>query len=455
MKKHLLFFLALASSFLVQAQSINNVNLLFNWADTSLPGSTAYNNTYNEIWGLAINGREYAVIGSTMGTHFFDVTDVTDVRYIDFIPGGEQGPVVVHRDYHDFNGYLYMVCDEGNNSTLQIADLQYLPDSVHLVYDSKTIINKSHNIFIDTATARLYVCSIKKGNGTVAAMSIYSLADPLAPLFLADWNGAGHVHDAYVINDTAFLNCGYDGLHIVDFTNPTMPVKLDEMKSYPQQGYNHSGWLSEDRSIYIFTDENPSLGLKVCDATDLSDLKIESIIKSGVDTNSMAHNVIIKDKIAYISYYHDGLYMFNVTDPKNPKKIGWYDTYTYPDHLSYRGAWGVYPFLPSGNVLISDMQFGLFVFDVSDAVGIHSISAQMEGLRIFPNPAGDFLNINLPATGTYIQVYDILGNVVIEKNISQSGNFRLDLPAQMSEGVYFIKAVKGSKTYTQKFIKVN
>ena len=34
----------------------------------------------------------------------------------------------------DYNGYLYAVCDE-NASSLQIMDLSYLPDSVHLVYD--------------------------------------------------------------------------------------------------------------------------------------------------------------------------------------------------------------------------------------------------------------------------------------------------------------------------------
>ena len=34
-----------------------------------------YDNTYNECWGFKINDHEIAVIGSTAGTHFFDVTD--------------------------------------------------------------------------------------------------------------------------------------------------------------------------------------------------------------------------------------------------------------------------------------------------------------------------------------------------------------------------------------------
>ena len=52
-------------------------NLLGTWSDPNLVGSAFYNNIYNEIWGLAVNGHEYAVLGSTAGTHFIDVTDPT------------------------------------------------------------------------------------------------------------------------------------------------------------------------------------------------------------------------------------------------------------------------------------------------------------------------------------------------------------------------------------------
>ena len=50
-------------------------SLLYNWQDTTLSGSWAYNNTYNECWGVEINGSEIAIIGSTAGTHFFDITN--------------------------------------------------------------------------------------------------------------------------------------------------------------------------------------------------------------------------------------------------------------------------------------------------------------------------------------------------------------------------------------------
>ena len=78
--------------------------------------STAHNNTYNEIWGIVVNDIEYAIIGSTYGTHFIDVTDPDNVQEVQRVRGAAQGTPIVHRDYHDHNGFLYAVCDEGGDA---------------------------------------------------------------------------------------------------------------------------------------------------------------------------------------------------------------------------------------------------------------------------------------------------------------------------------------------------
>ena len=41
------------------------LGLLYNWNDTTLTPSAQYDNTYNEIWGVQLNGVEVAIIGST------------------------------------------------------------------------------------------------------------------------------------------------------------------------------------------------------------------------------------------------------------------------------------------------------------------------------------------------------------------------------------------------------
>ena len=121
-------------------------NLLYNWQDTTLTPSWQYDNTYNEIWGVQINGAEIAIIGTTAGTHFFDVTNPATATEVAFVAGAYIGDGVVHRDYHDYQGYLYAVCDEGwGISTLQIIDMSNLPNSVNVIYDSDSLFSKTHN----------------------------------------------------------------------------------------------------------------------------------------------------------------------------------------------------------------------------------------------------------------------------------------------------------------------
>ena len=76
-------------------------------------------------------------------------------------------------------------------------------------------------------------------------------------------------------------------------------------------------------------DENHGLDVKVLDVSDLNDIQVESLFNSqmGDDANSIPHNVIIRNNIAYVSYYHDGLQVFDLGNPALPQKIGHYDTY--------------------------------------------------------------------------------------------------------------------------------
>ena len=149
--KRLLLLCALLP-FVVSAQNSLNTTLLYHWMDSTIIGTTLYDNAYNEVWGMAYNNKEFAVIGSTDGTHIFDVTDPVASTQVAYIPGAAQGAAIVHRDYHDYQNYLYAVCDEGPSS-LQIMDLSFLPDSVSVIYDDDSLITRSHNIFIVTAYA--------------------------------------------------------------------------------------------------------------------------------------------------------------------------------------------------------------------------------------------------------------------------------------------------------------
>ncbi len=424
---------------------------LYNWQDTSLISSVSYDNTYNETWGVQINGAEIAIIGSTAGTHFFDVTDPATANQVDFVAGAYIGSGVVHRDYHDYNGYLYVVCDEGGSSTLKIIDMNNLPNSVNVVYDSNVLFTKSHNIFIDTATAKLYVCAVKhtNPNNFSSAMEIYSLINPVSPTLLYTYNDVGHVHDAYVRNDTAYLNCGNDGFRIVDFhyldfPGGMAPIELASLTSYPDNGYNHSGWLNDEGTVYAMLDENHGYDIKLLDVSNFNNITVLSTFNSGIDANSMAHNAIISNGLLFVSYYHDGLRVFNITDPTNPFETLYYDTYlqnmTYcaihSSHLSYKGAWGVYPFWDAQNhafssILISDMQTGLYVF--SGSFPLHVNNLETATSSVFPNPAKNQFTIT-NQSAISIMLYDVFGKRVLQQDLNSSKTIER---GNLSGGIYF------------------
>jgi len=428
-------------------------NLLYNWQDTSLTPSWQYDNTYNEIWGVQINGAEIAIIGSTAGTHFFDVTDPATTNQVDFVAGAYTGSDVVHRDYHDYNGYLYAVCDEGDpntHSTLQIIDMSNLPNSVSVVYDSDSLFTKSHNIFIDTATAKLYVCAVKHTNpSNYYAMEVYSLANPVSPTLLYTYNDVGHVHDAYVRNDTAYLNCGGDGFRIIDFhyldlPGGMAPTELASLTSYPDVGYNHSGWLNNDGTVYAMLDENHGYDIKLLDVSDFNNITVLSTFNSGVDSNSMAHNAIIKEGLLFVSYYHDGLRIFNIADPTNPFEVLYYDTYLPNNHSSYKGAWGVYPFWNTTNfsfssILVSDMQTGLYVFSGAFPLAINNLDLVTS--LVFPNPAKNQFTITNQSASSII-LYDVFGKRVLQQDLYSSKTIKR---RNLSSGMYFycLKNKKG------------
>ena len=423
------------------SQLSENVELLFHWGEDSLVGSEIFDNTYNEVWGVVLEGREYAIIGSTAGTHIFDVTSTGNISEVAFVAGKVQGTEIIHRDYHDYQNYLYAVSDEGASS-LQIIDISTLPDSVSLVYDSSDLFERSHNIFIDTATAKLYTTN---GN-------IYTLDDPLDPKFLYNTSLLS-CHDMYVQNDTAYINGGYSGFIIVDFSQTTIDNQehevLGSLPTYPDQGYNHSGWLTADGKYYAMADETWGMRMKMLDLSDFLNIEVIALFGSYIDENSIPHNQIISGNYLYTAYYHDGLYVHDISNPSNPILVGYYDTFLPDHHDSYMGAWGVYPFLPSGKILLSDMQTGLYVFDINYDNPLTTFEFDDTIFSVFPNPCSEVLKIQ---TSTMInanfELIDYNGRILFSEPFL-SKEYSLNT-SNLSKGIYLLKVYNKNKYSTYK-----
>ena len=65
----------------------------------------------------------------------------------------------------------------------------------------------------------------------------------------------------------------------------------------------------------------------------------------------------------YQANYTSGLRVVEFGDPgaQDLAEIAYFDTYPQDDDVDFDGAWSVYPYLPSGNLIVNDDANGLFV----------------------------------------------------------------------------------------------
>lgn len=330
-------------------QDQKNVQLLDVWNDTTIPIAVE-DARYSDIWGFDVNGQNYCAVGTSEGVEILMVT-ADELVPIDAEDGAFKGYTVVHRDYKTYRNYLYAVGDEGTAS-LQIFDLSYLPDSVSKVYDSDALFGICHNLFIDTATAKLYACGANN-----SGMKVLDISNPTAPVLLHDFTNVAYVHDAFVSNDTAFLNCGFDGLQVYNFSGST-PIQIGALTFYPDQGYNHSGWMSPDRSKYAFIDETEGTKIKLCYLNDISIIQIDETFATAEFEDYVPHNIILLNKLAFVAYYNQGFRLFDLS--KTPiKEMGHYDTFLEETNYKLNGAWGVYVFENTNQIVVSDRQYGV------------------------------------------------------------------------------------------------
>ncbi len=479
MKKH--FFISCFSflNLLSFAQyPSQNITLLSHWDTTKTIAEPIYDIRYSSVWGWAdtVKHREYAIIGSTDGTYFIDVTNPAQPVKRGYVPGPRDS--CIWREFKTYKNYLYMSSDDAtsawNKNNLQIIDMSYLPDSVHLVYNTDTLIVRSHTIFIDGD--KLYGGYVHYNQSQYYAMAIYSLANPIAPTYIrsldSDYvlSGGNIVHDMYVRNDTVYASCSYDGLHIYEF-NPSSPkfTELGSLTGYePGGAYNHSSALTADGKTLIFADEEPAnLKVKSVDVTNFSNLTILDKFSSTPTTTATPHNPFIrkgKNDRCVISYYADGVQIFDITNPSIVTRTGYFISSpggcSACPNQNYFSCWGVYIDLPSGIILASDMQHGLFVLDASAAMnGVNEIANEISA-DVYPNPfTNNFqINFSLPSAEKFsYELSDLNGKIILKKEISlPSGKNSVSIDGKnLSEGEYML-TIKGEKSsLTKKLIKTN
>lgn len=439
-----IYFLFLCINYYVGlGQNSFGIQLLDNWTDTNItvgPGEVRY----SDCFGFNYGDQNYAVIGSTEGAHFLKIANF-EIEFLEFHRGADFGKTIQHRDFKKYRNYIYAVCDEGE-STLQIFDISYLPDSVHKVYDSNEHFTICHNIFIDTLNAKLYAC----GPDNIG-LKILDLTIPTEPELWLNFTNISYIHDCYVNNDTAFLNAGVDGLKIYYFNNNTVPIELGVLNSYQEKGYNHSGWLDETKLIYCFVDETIGKKIKYCELDNgVENIQVDALFGTKDALDNVPHNIYLSNGFAFVSYYNEGLRIFDLNSSPI-QQIAFYDTYPIESDFKLHGAWGVYVFEEDEIIILSDRQSGLFSFyfpfksfrNLKNDQQVYGIPFINSSTKVIINPHNSI--------GLKFNVYALSGQILYQEELIKNW---VNIPLNLSSGEYVYQLISdsGKLKYSGKFV---
>ena len=343
---------------------------------SSILGSTFNADSGNDSWGWTDpqDGSEYALMGVNNGTVFIDISDPINPVYLGKLPTYTTSSS--WRDVKVYNNYAFVVSEAGGHG-MQVFDLTRLREVANppetftedAHYDG---FGSAHNIVINEVTGYAYGVGTSSYSGGAHFVNIQ---DPLNPVGEGGYSGSGYSHDAQVITyngpDTdytgreIYVGSNTNQVAIVDVTDKANPILISSA-TYTNDAYTHQGWFTEDLNYFIVGDEldEQNFGFNtraiVFDFTDLDNPQFDFDYFG--TTTAIDHNGYTKDNKYYLANYTAGMRVLDISDLQNQNisEYGYFDTYPSNNLASFSGAWNVYPYFESGNIVISNYSDGDF-----------------------------------------------------------------------------------------------
>ena len=433
----------------------SNYDLLSN-----IPVSTLANSSGNpegsDVWGWTDSetGKEYAIAAMTNSTAFVDITDPINPVFLGRLNSNAGNNY--WRDVKIYGNYAFIVADNVGNHGMQVFDLTRLRDitgpetlSPDVVYNDVT---SCHNIVINEATAVAYLVGCNNYSG---GPNFVDISDPLNPTSLGGYSLDGYTHDAQVITyngpDTEYtgkeilVGSNANKVVILDVTDKSNIIKITEF-DYPQIGYTHQGWFTDDQRFFLLGDETDEQNFGINTRTlvfDFQDLDNPTQIDTYYGASSaIDHNGYVQGTDFFMASYRAGMRVLDISNiggtDNQLTEIGYFDTYPQNNGTAFNGAWSVYPYFASGNIIINDIERGLFVVRKSGTLG--SVEVLKNRFSISPNPTNK--NPIIKATQNHqiksVSVFNILGRRIFFKQNINNKEFVLPIEKNL-KGVYIVK----------------
>lgn len=350
----------------------NNIEML-----ARLPLEEIGHGVGSDLWGWkdGETGHYYALFGRSVGTSFVDITVPDAPVYLGSLPSTSgSGP---WRDIKVYGDHAFIVADGIAGHGMQVFDLRRLRGvtaarewTADTVY---TDVGSAHNLAINEQSGFAYIVGAASCEGGLHMVDIRS---PLAPVFAGCFSADGYSHDVQCVNyagpDTDHQGAeicfasNEDSLTIVDVSNKQTPLMLGKV-AYPDVGYSHQGWLSEDHALFFMGDEFDELALGMNTRTlvfEVADLDNPAFAMAHAhSTSTIDHSMFVVGDYLYQANYEAGLRVLRIDRGAGVElsEIAYFDTAPDSDSRRFAGAWSVYPFFDNGALLVSDMESGLFV----------------------------------------------------------------------------------------------
>ncbi|MFL2563739.1 MAG: choice-of-anchor B family protein [Flavobacteriales bacterium] len=393
--------------FTAKSQQSLNINLLSN---------LDYNNDLSDVWGYANDAGEYALVGVYNGISVVDVTNPYDPVELGFF----NGPESIWRDLKTWGNYLYCINDEDGDggAGLQILNLEELINGVNnptYIENMSLGFETAHNIYIDE-NGVLYVFGADYGIG--GALMYDLVANPENPPLLGVFNDY-YLHDGMARGDTLWGGAINDGVFtVIDVSDKQNPSILGSHAT--PNNFSHNCWISDDGDYLFTTDEVSGAYVAAYDVSNLNDIEeVDRIQAWSPQTNVIPHNTHVDGDFIVTSYYADGVSVVDVSNPSNMVEVGYYDTSEDYSGGGFNGAWGAYPWLPSGNILVTDIEAGLYVLEPK-----YTNASFVEGVVTDSNTGLPISNAQIQILGTSTIVNTDLGGY-FETGVAVDGTYEL------------------------------
>ncbi len=408
-----------------------SVSGLFAQLNSTLLSTVSYNVDANDIWGYKdlTTGIEYALVGLNNGLSIVSLEDPNNAAEVAFV----DGPSSIWRDIKTWDKYAYVTNETGDG--LLVVDMTNLPASVNSYYYSPNItadgmmspLTSAHNLYID----ELGYCYVVGANPAEGGMLIFDVfTDPYNPTLV----GVGpsiYSHDIYVRDNKAYTSDVYDGVfRIYDVTDKSNIIELASQGT--PFDFTHNAWLSDDSQTIFTTDERANAPVAAYDISDYNDIVFLDEYRPAYTLGEevIPHNVHVWDDYLIISYYTDGMIIVDASRPQNLVEVGNFDTFL-GGNGGFSGAWGAYPFLPSGIILATDIDNGLFVIGPD-----YQRASFLEG------------NVTDSSNGNPISAVTVTiePSVTAQDNSDNFGNYKTGIPESGTFDVSFVHPGYISKT---------